>query len=70
VTPPAGLLLLEPFLLRRLHVRHVLPVLLQNAAPVYLAPEAFERAINVFVVSNLYTNSQRGSLLEESGYEL
>jgi hypothetical protein len=70
VAPAACLFLLEPLLLRRLHVRHVLPVLLQNAAPVYLTPEALECTINVFVISNLYTNSQRGSLLEKFGYEL
>jgi len=70
VAPPAGLLLLEPLLFRRLHVRHVLPVLLQNATPIYLAPEAFECTINVFVVSNLNTNSQRGSLLGKSVFKL
>lgn len=68
VTTPPRLLFLEPFLLRRLHVRHVLTVLPENATPVHLPSEAFECTINGLVVSNLYTYSQRGSLLRESGF--
>jgi len=68
VAAPTGALLLEPLLLRGLHVRHVLAILPENAAPVHLAPKALECTINVFVVSNFNTNSQRGSLLEKSGF--
>jgi len=68
VAAPTGAFFLEPLLLRGLHVRHVLAVLPKNAAPVHLTPETLECTINVFVVSNLNTNSQRESLLEESGF--
>jgi len=70
VAPPAGPLLFEPLLLRGLHVGHVLPILLQHTTPVHLTPEALERAINVFVVSDFYTNSQGRSLRREFGFEI
>ncbi len=60
----------KPLLLRGLHIGHVLPVLLQHATPVHLTTETLERAINVFVVSDFYTNSQGRSLRREFGFEI
>lgn len=68
VTTATRLLLLEALLFRRLHVRHVLAILPKNAAPVHLTPKALERAIDGLVISYLYTNSQRESLLEKSRF--
>lgn len=68
VPTPTRFLLLQAFLLRRLHVRHILAVLAENAAPIHLPSEAFECAIDRLVISYLNTNSQRKSLLEKSDF--
>jgi hypothetical protein len=70
VTPAARPLFFETLLFRRLHVRHVLPVLLQHTTPIHLTPEAFEGTINVFVISDFDTNSQGRSLRREFGSRL
>jgi len=67
VAPPARPLLFEALLFRRLHVRHVLPILLQHTTPVHLTPEAFKGTINVFVIADFDTNRQGRSLRKELG---
>lgn len=61
VTPAARLLALKPLLFRRLHVRHILTVLPENTAPVYLAAKPLECTVDRFVASNFNTNSQSRS---------
>jgi len=70
VATPPRTLLFHAFLFRGLHVRHVLPVLLQHTTPIHLTPEALEGTINVFVVSDFDTNSQGRSLRREFGSEI
>ena len=60
---------IEALLFRGLHVRHVLPVLLQHTTAVDLTPEALESTINVFIVSDFDTNRQGRSLRREFGFE-
>jgi len=70
VAPSTRPLLFQPLLLRGLHIGHVLPILLQHATPVHLTPKALQRTVNVFVVSDFYTNSQGRSLRREFGFEI